>query len=115
MADFPSISPQSRTMLQTPFVEFDHVGPGGDGRKGTHRHAELRRHFLQAPLKPLLHRIVFWTGGQKALAPLRNLRIRRFLTLGLYPAEQFLVPSAGQPILVGVLKVQPPTSRVMPR
>jgi hypothetical protein len=96
MAGFPSIPPQSRIMLQTPFVDFDQVRPGGEGGKGTHWHAALRRHFLQAPLKPLLRRIVFWTGGQKALAPLRNFLIRWLSTVGLHPCQQVLIHSAGQ-------------------
>jgi len=94
---FPQPSrPRSRAQLQPLFIELNDVSPCVDRRERRDRHPAFGGDALEASLEPLPRGIIFGTGRQKALAPLRDLLVRRFSTVGLHPDEQILIRPPGQ-------------------
>ena len=67
-----------------------------DRRKRRNQYAALRGDALKAPLESLASGIIFWTGRQKALAPLRDLLLGWFSAIGPHPDKRFLIRSTGQ-------------------
>src|SRR2546425_7995744 len=96
---------RSTARLQPLFVEFYDVSPGLNKRERCDRHATFGGDALEATLKPLPRRIIFRTGGQKALTPLRNFLIRRLSAVGLHPGEQFLIHPTSQHSLLKRFRV----------
>lgn len=46
-------------LSHSPFIDLDHVGPGGDRRERRNRHTTFRRDIVQPSLKPLPSCVVF--------------------------------------------------------
>jgi hypothetical protein len=67
------MQPEKTGSLQPTFIKLDDVSPGVDRRERRNHYTALRGDVLKAPLESLASGIIFWTGGQKALAPLRDL------------------------------------------
>src|SRR5207302_3233937 len=96
---------RSRAQLKPLFIELNDVSPCVDKWERPDRHTTFGGDALEATLEPLPRRIIFRTGGQKALTPLEDLLVRRFSTVSLHPNEQILIRPASQHPLLKCLRL----------
>jgi hypothetical protein len=79
-----------------PFINLNHIGPGGDRRESRDRHAPFCRNIVQTALKPLPRRTILRARRKQTLRPLCDFFRRQRLAMCNGPSEQFVIRSACQ-------------------